>query len=353
MATLCRPATAFPSHVLTTDEALAFARRQYPDVPHLTFAERLIRGTQVHKRHLVQPVERIADHAGLEARNAAYEEEAKKLLPGVIGEALDNAGLRAPDIDATVFVSCTGFLMPSLTSWMINALGFRTDMRQFPIAQLGCAAGGAAVGLAHDYCLAHPDANVLVVSCEFCSLTYQPTDTQVGSLVSAGLFGDAAAAVVVRGDDRGTGAHLRLSGSHVIPGTADWISYTVKATGFHFNLDKRVPSVIGRDLCPAIEEFAARDGWKVGELDFYVLHAGGPRIVQGFAEYFGVDERKFENSMDTVREYGNIASAVVLEALRRTFDDPPQSGAAGLIAGFGPGITGQFTFAVWAGGDAR
>ena len=89
--------------------------------------------------------------------------------------------------------------MPSLTAWLINTMGFRSDTRQMPIAQLGCAAGGAAINRAHDFCAAYPDSNVLIVSCELCSLCYQPDDDDVGSLLSDGLFGDAVAAAVVRG----------------------------------------------------------------------------------------------------------------------------------------------------------
>ena len=120
-----------------------------------------------------------------------------------------------------------------------------------PIAQLGCAAGGAAVNRAHDFCTAYPDANVLIVACEFCSLCYQPTDLGVGSLLSNGLFGDGIAAAVVRGSG-GTGIRLERNGSYVIPDTEDWISYAVRSTGFHFQLDKRVPGTM-EPLAPALQ----------------------------------------------------------------------------------------------------
>jgi len=102
-------------------------------------------------------------------------------------------------------------------------MGFRSDTRQLPIAQLGCAPGGAAINRAHDFCAAHPGSNVLIVSCEFCSLCYQPTDVDIGSLLSAGLFGDA----VVRGRG-GRGLGLERNASYLIPHTEDWISYDVK-----------------------------------------------------------------------------------------------------------------------------
>jgi 1,3,6,8-tetrahydroxynaphthalene synthase len=125
--------------------------------------------------------------------------------------------------------------MPSMTAWMINNLGFRLDTRQLPIAQLGCAAGGAGINRAHDFSLAHPGTNALIVACEFCSLCYQPS-------VTAGA------------------------------GHRGRISYGVKATGFHFILDRRVPGTMEL-LAPALRAVAAENAWDAADLDFYVIHA--------------------------------------------------------------------------------
>lgn len=200
MAVLCRPAVAVPPHVITMEETLDLARSTHAGHDQLGLVLRLIRNTGVATRHLVQPIGETLAHPGFEARNKVYEREAKARVPQVVHQALAEAELTAQDIDLIVYVSCTGFMMPSMTAWMINSLGFRSDTRQLPIAQLGCAAGGAAVNRAHDFTRAYPGSNVLIVACEFCSLLYQPTDLGVGSLLSNGLFGDAVAAVVVRGE---------------------------------------------------------------------------------------------------------------------------------------------------------
>jgi 1,3,6,8-tetrahydroxynaphthalene synthase len=236
--------------------------------------------------------------------------------------------------------------MPSLTAWLINNIGFRYNTRQIPIAQLGCAAGGAAINRAHDFCIAHPDSNVLIVSCEFCSLCYQPDDDGVGSLLSDGLFGDAVAAAVVRGSG-GTGVALERNTSYLIPNTEEWISYDVRATGFHFQLDRRVPGTM-EPLAPVLREFAADHGRDIGNLDFYIIHAGGPRILDDLSKFLNVDRGMFRYSWAALTEYGNIASAVVLEALRRLFEEEnPMPGATGVIAGFGPGITAEMALGSW------
>lgn len=346
MPTLCCPAVVVPEHTISLRETLALARTLHADHEQLSLVLRLIKNTKVNQRYLVQPIEETLRHPGFEARNLVYVREAKARMPAVIQKALAHAQLAADQIDAIVFVSCTGFTMPSLIAWMINELGFRSDTRQLPIAQLGCAAGGAAINRAHDFCLAYPGANVLIVACEFCSLCYQPTDLGVGNLLSNGLFGDAVAAAVVRGVG-GTGIHLTGNGTRLVLGTEDWISYVVKATGFHFRLDKRVPGTM-EQLAPELRSVAEQYGWDAEALDFYIIHAGGPRILDDLSHFLGVAPKMFAYSRATLTEYGNVASVVVLDAARRMFEDGAvHEGARGIVAGFGPGITAEITLGKW------
>lgn len=348
MPVLCKPALAVPENIITLDETLELARRIHTGHPQLSLALRLIRNTGVLQRHLVQAIEDTLAHPGLMERTRIYVEQATARIPPVVAEALRNADLEASDVDAIVFVSCTGFTMPPLSSWMINNLGFRHDTVQIPIAQLGCAAGGAAIARAHDFSIAHPGSDVLVVACEFCSLCYQPSDLEGGNLLSNGLFGDAVAACVVTGHDR-PGLAIHRVGSRLIADTEDWISYAVKETGFHFRLDRRVPDTM-RQIAPELEKFVAESFRRIDELDLYVIHAGGPRILDDLSTYLGISPEKIEPSRATLREYGNIASAVVLDTLRRTFEkqDIPD-GASGLLAGFGPGITAEMVLGAWRG----
>ncbi|MEV0090223.1 type III polyketide synthase [Streptomyces sp. NPDC050738] len=346
MPVLCCPAVAVPEHTITLEETLELAERIHADHDELPLALKLITNTGVATRQLVQPIEETLRHPGFEERNSVYVREAKARIPDVVDRALKQAGTAADEIDAIIYVSCTGFTMPSLTAWMINALGFRHDVRQIPIAQLGCAAGGAAINRAHDFCLAHPGSDVLIVACEFCSLCYQPDDVTVGNLLCNGLFGDAVAAAVVRSEGD-QGVRLERNGTRLVPGTEDWIAYAVKSTGFHFLLDRRVPGTM-EQLAPALRAVAAEHDWDATDLDFYVIHAGGPRILDDLSHFLDVEPGKFDHSRATLTEHGNIASAVVLDALRRTWESGTVAhGARGLIAGFGPGITAEITLGTW------
>ncbi|WP_051163467.1 type III polyketide synthase [Nocardia brevicatena] len=349
MVVLYKPATLFPENLVTSEQTLEIAKRLHADHPDLPLVLQLIRNTGVEVRNIVQSLENTLEHPGFEKRNKIHEDVAKRLVPQVVDTAIRNAGLTVSDIDCIIYVSCTGFMMPSMTAWMINELGFSFRTVQIPIAQLGCAGGGAAIARAADYCRAHPGSNVLIVSCEFCSLCYQPTDVEIGSLLSNGLFGDATAAVVVTDEAKPRGASLQLIGnaSYIIPGTTDWISYAVRSTGFHFQLDRRVPGTM-EPLAPVLREVAGEHGLDASNLDFYIIHAGGPRILDDLSKFLYVEPEKFSYSRRTLTRHGNIASAVVLDAMRRLFDDPQTiKKGHGIIAGFGPGITAEISIARW------
>jgi 1,3,6,8-tetrahydroxynaphthalene synthase len=345
MATLHKPAIFLPEYTITSEETIEFARRDFRHTPYLEKAIKLIRNTGVEKRHLIQPVELTLQHPGFGYRNSVFEHESKRFVPDVVKEALSNANVSAKDISAIIYVSCSGFMMPSLTAWMINNMDFSNYTVQIPIAQLGCAGGGAAINRAHDFILAHPGSNVLIVSCEFCSLSYQPTDSDIGSLLSDGLFGDAITAAVVT-SHAGKGLTLQSNSSYLIPDTDKWIRYDVRNTGFHFRLDKRVPGTM-EPLAPVMREVSEKHGWNIEDLNYYIIHAGGPRILDDLCRFLNVVPEKFRYSRDTLTNCGNIASSVVFEAYRRMCEDNYISpGHKGVIAGFGPGITGEFNLSM-------
>lgn len=343
---LCTPAVAVPEHVITQQQTLELARKLHPDHPRLSLVLRMIENTGVATRHLIRPIDQTLRHTGFAHRNQVFEVEAKRRVPVVVAGALANAGLTVTDIDAIVFVSCTGFMMPSLTAWMINELGFRTDAAQLPIAQLGCAAGTAAINRASDFCRARPGGNALIVACEFCSLCYQPDDHDVGSLLSNGLFGDAVAAAVVRGDGHGTGVRLLGQTSHVMPGTAGWIAYEVRETGFHFRLNKGVPGTM-QQVMPEFVQFVKDQGYELAQLGFHVIHTGGPRVLDALRTHGGVPAEALGDSWATLAGNGNIASAAVFDVLRRVAEREPADDVPGIIAGFGPGITMELALGTW------
>jgi mannose-6-phosphate isomerase-like protein (cupin superfamily) len=111
-------------------------------------------------------------------------------------------------------------------------------------------------------------------------------------------------------------APLELGASQLLPETEEWISYAVKAAGFHFQLDRRVPATM-EQMAPVIASVAARHGWAAENLDFYAIHAGGPRILDDLSRFLGVEQSRFDCSRETLTQRGNIASAEQLDQVCR------------------------------------
>ncbi|MGX1135521.1 1,3,6,8-tetrahydroxynaphthalene synthase [Streptomyces glaucescens] len=345
MSVLCRPAVQFPEYEVTLKDTLETARRLHPEHPRLDTVLRLIENTGVRTRRVLQPLELTLRHPGVAVRTGLYWEAVRAHLPGLVTEALERAEVSRDQIDAVTFVSCTGFTMPSPIVWMINELGFSTRLDQIPLAQLGCAAGSGAISASARYCRAHPDRNVLIVAFELCSLCYQPGDTDVGALLSAGLFGDGFAAAVMRGTAR-SGLRIERSASETVSNTADWISYDVRDTGFHFRLDSRVRHTM-RGVTPAITKFVEEAGWSTGELDFVLAHAGGPRILDDLTRFLNIDPALHRFSRAALAEHGNTASVLIFDSLARFWDEGAAGpGARGVVAGFGPGVSADFSLGV-------
>ena len=131
-----------------------------------------------------------------------------------------------------------------------------------------------------------------------------------------------------------------------MPGTANWISYDVKETGFHFRLNKGVPGTM-QQVMPELVQFVWDQGYDLAQLDFHVIHTGGPRVLDALRSHGGVPAEALGDSWDTLASYGNVASAAVFDVLRRVAEKPPAGSATGIIAGFGPGITMELALGTW------
>ena len=114
-------------------------------------------------------------------------------------DALAKADMVPTDVDLLMTVSCTGVMIPSLDAHLATAMGFRSDVRRLPVTELGCAAGAAGLAHAGEYLSAFPDRTALLVAVELPTLTFQRKDFSQANLISAVLFGDGAAGVVVTG----------------------------------------------------------------------------------------------------------------------------------------------------------
>ncbi|MFI1019043.1 type III polyketide synthase [Streptomyces sp. NPDC020965] len=348
---ITRPAVVVPEHVVTQDEIIAALGELFADVPHVERGLDLMRSTTVETRRMVAGLKEMLSDRPFGVRNARYTEEAVRLGAEAARQALDTAGVAAAEVDYLVFVSCTGYALPGPDAYIAQEIGCRPTMRRTPIQQLGCAAGASALAEAFHYLQAYPDATALVVAAELSSLSFQPGEHTLSDFISNGIFGDgAAAAVLRRAAPAATGFHIRGARQHLLPASQSVIAGRTSERGLHFRTDPRVRSTVPK-VIPEIESFLAEFGCEPGSLSFCVSHTGGPLIMDGVEEGLSLPPGTLRHSRASMARMGNTSSVSVFDVLRRHHDDgSPAHGSPGLIVAFGPGFTTEIIAGAWNDG---
>jgi predicted naringenin-chalcone synthase len=241
-------------------------------------------------------------------------------------------------------------MIPSLCAHLLPDLGFRPDTKRLPITELGCAAGAVALSRAREFCQAYPGANVLIVATELCSLTFQPGDASFQALVGAVLFGDGAAACVVRGADC-PGFRLLTNDSFLFPDSLAYMGFDVRDTGLHLLLDKGIPGAVERQISPVFNRFLEASGVGASDVDFFCIHPGGRRILLEVERVFGLEPGEAAASWECLAEVGNLSSASIFVVLRNLFErHRPSAGERGFLAAFGPGFSVEMCLGRWSAG---
>jgi alkylresorcinol/alkylpyrone synthase len=307
----------------------------------------VIDNARVQKRHFVFPVDYIIQPRALSKTSNEYREHAIHLAKQVAEKCLAQAQLRPEAIDMIVTVSCTGVMIPSVDAYLINELGFRSDIKRLPITELGCAAGAAALGRVSEFLRAFPSAKALVIAVELPSLTFQRGNVSQANLISAALFGDGAAAALVVGE-ASKGPEILDAASHLFPHSIDAMGFDLHDTGFHIVLSKEVPQLIRDQIQRLVCVFLARHGLKTEQISAFLLHPGGQKLLSYVEEELGVSPESTRPSWRVLADYGNLSSASVLFILHEWLTQRSvPSGEYGLMAAFGPGFSAEMLLLRW------
>ncbi|GGM45558.1 1,3,6,8-tetrahydroxynaphthalene synthase [Longimycelium tulufanense] len=347
IASIARPSLALPEYVVKQDEVIEAVRRHHAEAPQLERGLELMHNTTVQHRHLVVDLEEMLVGHSFGVRNARYAREVVRLGTEAAEAALLIARTTAADVDYLVFVSCTGYMLPGPDASIAQELGCRPTMRRTPIQQLGCAAGATALADAFHFLQAYPEATVLVVAVELSSLCFQVDQHSLSDFISNGIFGDgAAAAIVRRARPEHVGFHIRGCRQHLLPDSQSVIAGTTTEIGFHFRTDPRVRRTVSR-VVPQLHALIAEQGWSPDQLEFCVSHTGGPQIMDGVETGLGLAPGTLAPSRASMADIGNTSSVSIFDVLRRHHDDAPRHDAPGLIVAFGPGFTTEALAGTW------
>ena len=298
----------------------------------------------VKARSSVVPIEEVFHPGDFETQNDRFARIAKEAGIDVSRRALASAGLEPTEIDFIVSVSCTGFMIPAVDAYVAEALGMGPRLGRLPVTESGCAGGVVGLARTRDYLAAHPDRSVLLLALEFSSLTFQRWDRSPTNVVSTAIFGDGGAAAVLVGPDhpRARGAALARvadAESRFFGGTTHLMGFRLRNTGLQIILDKGLAPFVRREVAGAVEDFLAPRGLRREDIQRWILHPGGRRIIEVMSEKLGLDPRDLAPTEAVLARHGNMSSVTVLFVLDEILRcHRPEAGSRGLLGAFGPGF---------------
>lgn len=343
-----RIGTAVPPHDVHA-AFVGFARTLLSDDKHRTVFDRMAERSGIGHRYshfrpgLPGAVDVDADgfyrrgaFPGTARRMKAYAEQSVELACRAV-EALGVAGERVTHL---VVASCTGFTAPGLDQLIAERLGLGGSLERTLVGFMGCYAAVPALRAAHHAVCSDPEARVLVVNLELCSLHMQEKD-DLGTVLSFLLFGDGATAALVTAEPHGIA--LRDFRAVTIPDTQGLITWTIGDQGFDMHLSGLVPARIAGALR------AERDrnddggilrGGRVEDIALWAVHAGGRTVLDAVEIGLGLPTDALAHSRGVLRDVGNVSSATIMFVLARMLAS--ETGPLpGMAMAFGPGLAAE------------
>lgn len=347
--------SAFPKHYYSQKVLLERLQDYWGDqLKNPLLLARLHRNVTVDGRYLAVPAEEYVDIKTWGQANDIWIRVAQELGERALCLALHNSGVQPEDLGALFFTTVTGVASPSIDALLINRMKLPKNIRRTPIFGLGCVAGAAGIARCSDYVRAYPSQAAALVSVELCSLTLQREDLSVANLISSGLFADGSAAVIVTGSEYEsggpeiTGPKILATRSVFYPSTEEMMGWNISEKGFRIILSTEVPTLIRENLGRDVDAFLADHGHKRGDLQSWVLHTGGPKVLEASADALGLHNGQLDASWDCLRKVGNLSSASVLVVLEDVMKNRrPAPGTLGLLAAMGPGFCSELLLLQW------
>src|SRR6202035_5596638 len=257
-AALVSLATSVPPHVFLQKDVLAAAWDGFgARFPEFERFSSIFSNTGIIKRHAVKPFDWHLEPRTWPERTEAFLEGAEALFVEVAEKALADADLTGRDIDTIVPVPSTGIATPSLEARVARRMGFRSDVLRVPVFGLGCAGGASGLSIASRLAQARPGTNVLLVTIELCSLALRLDQLTKANIIAVSLFGDGAAAIVLRAGDGGA-TRIEHTREDLWPNTPDVMGWKVDPQGFGAILRRTVPEFVTENLKPALIQILAR-----------------------------------------------------------------------------------------------
>jgi len=276
-------------------------------------------------------------------RNAIYTREATKLAVDLGHKLLAAAPEFIPaDITHVVTASCTGFFNPGIDYLLCQELGLAGNTQRFHLGFMGCYAAFPALNMATQFCQANPQAVVLIMCLELCTLHLQINGSE-DTILANSLFADGAGAVLVsaRAPQPGNTAYrICDSESALIPSGLEAMAWSIGDLGFDISLSSYVPKIIGAGIVDLLQPLLARNALSIQDIQRWAVHPGGKSIIDKVATSLELSQDQVLPSRHVLRAFGNMSCATILFVLKETLEQAATEDQDKVCAiAFGPGLT--------------
>ena len=303
--------------------------------------KKIFEGAAEEKRYSsIDPTE-VSTKTSIEERNDIYVREVIDLGEKVLEKALKKANWNPKDLDYIITVSCTGIMIPSLDAYLINKMKLRQDIVRLPVTEMGCAAGISGIIYAKNFLQANPGKRAAVIAVESPTATFQLDDFSMANIVSAAIFGDGAACVLLSSHEDDKGPEILAEEMYHFYDNIHMMGFKLTNSGLQMVLDIEVPETIASHFPTIIHPFLEKSKLKIENIDHLIFHPGGKKIVQTVEALFSGLGKNIDDTKEVLRLYGNMSSATVLYVLEQIMDNQPKEGEKGLMLSFGPGFSAQ------------
>jgi predicted naringenin-chalcone synthase len=336
-------AKQLPQYSRTTKEILPFLDTWLvnQDERFVKKVKKIFEGAAVDKRYSIMDPLEVFTKTSFEERNDIYIREVIDLGEKVLEKTLQKANWNPQDLDYIITVSCTGIMIPSLDAYLINKLNLKQDIIRLPVTEMGCVAGISGIIYAKNFLQANPGKRAAVIAVESPTATFQLDDFSMANIVSAAIFGDGAACVLLSSCEEDSGPEIVSESMYHFYDNIDMMGFKLTNSGLQMVLDIEVPNTIAAHFPEIIHPFLEKNNLKIEVIDHLIFHPGGKKIVQTVEALFSGLGKNIDDTKEVLRLYGNMSSATVLYVLERIMDNNPQKGSKGLMLSFGPGFSAQ------------
>jgi len=309
-------ATALPDFSADQEFAAELLRANFG--PKLTKRSlSLIRATFAHpsigKRHFAVDDPACIMNETPDQRIARFTEGSIELAARAATRALERAGVEAREVTGLVVNTCTGYICPGISTYLLERLGLPGNTRVYDLVGSGC--GGALPNLQVAESMVKSSGGIVVsVAVEICSAAFQ-MDNDLSLILSNALFGDgAAAAVLCDGGARATGSplfELVASAGRYLPEQRESIRFVHKNGALYNQLSTDLPKLVGEAAYGVVGDLLAGAGLEAGDVGHWALHTGGDKIICAVQGRLGLPDDALKATRKVLRNYGNMSSPTV------------------------------------------